>query len=187
MAMRERGTEVIQPYEPPEEPAYDWEYEDEPAYRRGPKILWGRLAVLAAFLLIAFLIGRAIAGGGVSQSDFDEAKAQRDDARAQASEFESEVADLEQQVAALQDENEQLQAQDTDSTGGSGTETGTDSGTEAAGETYVVKPGDNLRFIAQKFYGDVTLDDYIAEANGITDPSAIPAGMELTIPPDPEP
>jgi len=182
MAMRERGTEVIQPYEPPEEPAYDWEYEDEPAYRRGPKILWGRLAVLAAFLLIAFLIGRALAGGGVSQSDFDEAKAERDDARAQASEFQAEVADLKQQVAALQDEIEGLEAQDTGST-----DAETDTDTEAAGETYTVRPGDNLRFIAQKFYGDVTLDDYIAEANGITDPSAIPAGMELTIPPDPEP
>jgi cell division protein FtsB len=183
MAMRERGTETIEPYEPPEEPTYDWEYEDEPAYRGTPKILWGRLVVLGVFLLIAFFIGRALAGGGVSQDDFDQATAQRNDARAQASEARAEVADLERSVAALQDEVESLQQAQTGTTG-------EDTGTEAPpveGETYVVKQGDTLRGIAEKFYGDATLDDYIAEANDISDPSAISTGSELTIPPDPEP
>jgi nucleoid-associated protein YgaU len=190
MAMRDQRTladrtEVIDPYEPPEDPAYDWEYDDEPAYRNAPRILWGRLVVLGVVLLAAFLLGRATAGGGVSQEDFDAMRAERNDAQAQAADLQEENESLENQNAALQDELDAAQADTGTPTGTTDDETTTTD--EPAGETYVIKEGDTLREIAIEFYGDATLDDYIAEANDIADASLISEGTEITIPPDPEP
>ena len=102
LATREERTEVIDPYQPPEDPAYDWEYDDEPAYRNAPRILWGRLAVLAVVMLAAFLLGRATSGGGIPQEDFDAMRAERNDAQAQA-------ADLREENQSLEDQNELLQ------------------------------------------------------------------------------
>lgn len=184
LAARDERTEVIDPYEPPEDPAYDWEYDDEPAYRSGPRVLWGRLVVLAVVLLVAFLIGRATGGGGVPQEDFDAARAERNDAQAQVQDLQQEVSQLENQSEALQnslDEAEAAAETTTDTTGDENT------AEEPAGETYVIEEGDTLRDIAIEFYGDATLDDYIAEANDIADPSLISAGVEIIIPPDPEP
>lgn len=183
LAARDDRSEVIDPYEPPEDPAYDWEYDDEPAYRRGPRVLWGRLVVLGVVLLVAFLIGRATGGGGIPQEDFDAARAERNDAQTQVQDLQQEVSQLEQQNSALQTELEQAQAEE-DTTETTGEE---DTAEEPAGEPYVIEEGDTLRDIAIEFYGDATLDDYIAEANGITDPSLISTGTEITIPPDPSP
>jgi len=47
---------------------------------------------------------------------------------------------------------------------------------------YKVKSGDTLSGIAQRFYGDGSLFDLIAAANGIADPNSIPVGQTLTIP-----
>jgi cell division protein FtsB len=192
MAMRDHRslatqdrTEVIDPYEPPEDPAYDWEYDDEPAYRAAPRILWGRLVVFGVVLLLAFLLGRATAGGGVSQEDFNAMRAERNDAQAQVADLQEENQSLENQNTALQDELDAAQADATTTTGTTGEDTTTTE--EPAGETYVIKEGDTLRELAIEFYGDATLDDYIAEANDIADASLISAGVEITIPPDPEP
>jgi nucleoid-associated protein YgaU len=51
--------------------------------------------------------------------------------------------------------------------------------------TYVVKPGDTLRDLAVRFYGDVDLARLIAEENGIEDTSQLLVGDELEIPPEP--
>jgi nucleoid-associated protein YgaU len=45
-----------------------------------------------------------------------------------------------------------------------------------------VKPGDTLRDLAVRFYGDVDLAQLIAEANGIDDTSQLRIGQELKIP-----
>jgi hypothetical protein len=184
LATREDGTEVIDPYEPAEDPAYDWEYDDEPAYRTGPRILWGRLIVLAVVLLAAFLVGRATGGSGITQEDLDALRAERNDAQAQIEELQEEVTGLNQQNTALQDRIDQLEAEQGTTPPATGEDT---EGEEPAGETYVIREGDTLLELANEFYGDPSLDDYIAEANGITDPSLINAGDEITIPPDPEP
>jgi outer membrane murein-binding lipoprotein Lpp len=183
LAARDERTEVIDPYEPPEDPAYDWEYDDEPAYRRGPRVLWGRLVVLGVVLLVAFLIGRATGGGGIPQEDLNAARAERNDAQTQVQDLQQEVAQLENQNEALQNSLEEAEAAETptDTTGEE------DTAEEPAGETYVIQQDDTLRDIAIEFYGDATLDDYIAEANDIADPSLISAGVEIIIPPDPEP
>lgn len=165
--MNDGVTEPFEPYQP-DDSGYDWDYEPEPQ-RSGPKVLWGRVALLAIFLILAFVIGRMTAGGGggVSQTAYNRLK--------------DENATLKQQVTTLQNQAAAAQpsAQATPSAQASA------SAPAQGTRTYTVKAGDTLRGIAQKFYGDSSLDDLIAQANNITDPSSLRAGQELTIPPKP--
>jgi LysM domain len=143
----------------------EWEYESE---SRG-RILWGRIVALAIALLVAFLVGRATAGGGggVSEAEYNSVKRALTTARAQ-----------------IADQNE-----------GGPTVTGTPapspspsvSTTQAGtgGRTYIVRSGDTLRGVAIKFYGDPSLVDLIAQANHITDPTLVHQGTKLIIPPKP--
>ena len=179
MAMREQDS--LEPYEP-SDPGYDWDYEPEDHSRNMPNIIWGRVAVLGAVVLLAFLIGRMTAGGGgVPEERLASARNDLRDARAQ-------VTDLETQVQRLEDE---LAAQPADT----GTDTGGDTGGDAegggedeeapAGKEYTVQAGDTLNTIAIEFYGDAELADYIATANDIADPSLISTGTVIVIPPKP--
>lgn len=152
-----------EPLESYEDESYDWDYDEEP--RRGPKIFWGRVLLLGAFLILAFLLGRATAGSGVPQERVDAL-------RAQLAEKDDEIARLE---AAQETEPEPEPTTEPSPA---------DTATIPEGETYVVAQGDTLRDIAEDFYGDATLDDCIAEANGIDDPEALSVGSELTIPPE---
>jgi nucleoid-associated protein YgaU len=177
MAMRDDRTESLEPYEPPDS-GYDWDFNEEPDGRTMPNILWGRVAVLGAALILAFLLGRLTAGGGdVSQEDFDQVRAERDDARAQVEELQ----------AAL---NEAQQA--TPTPNATPTTDGTGEGGEGeeqpAGEveTYTIQSGDTLRTIAEDQYGDASLADALADFNDIIDPSAINTGDEIEIPPEEE-
>lgn len=52
---------------------------------------------------------------------------------------------------------------------------------------YVVGPGESLWTIAEKVYGDATLYKLIVEANNITNPARITAGITLIIPEKPSP
>ncbi len=171
-------TESFEPYRP--ESSYELEYEDEPEERRPGRVLWGRVAILGAALLLAFLLGRATGGvdPGVTQAKFDQVSDERDALEAQ-------VGTLESQLEAAQQATPAPSAAPTDDPAD---ETATDpEGETEGGEIYVVKSGDTLATIAEQFYGDASLDDYLAEANGITDPEALAVGTELTIPPEPEP
>jgi LysM repeat protein len=162
--MDDGRTEPFEPYQP--ETSYEWDYEEEPPQGGRPKILWGRIIAIAIVVLIAFLIGRATAGGGVSQDAYDLLKRKN--------------ASLEQQLNDARAAANNAQTPPVDNTASPA------ASESPAGDTksYVVKPGDTLRGIAEKFYGDPALDDYIAEANGI-EGSIIHAGDELTIPPKP--
>ena len=53
------------------------------------------------------------------------------------------------------------------------------------GKTYVIEPGDSLAFIAQEEYGNADYADFLAEVNGIADPSTIQVGQEIIIPDEP--
>lgn len=158
----------VEPYEPkrPEE-SYDWDYEEE---RRGPHILWGRVIALIVLVILAFLIGRATAGGG-------------DDDSARVQELNQQVNDLEADNQQLEDELAAAQAPEASPTA-SATQTPAEGDGEAEGETYTVQAGDTLRGIAESEYGDASLDDCIASANGITDPESLRTGDDLTIPPE---
>ena len=54
--------------------------------------------------------------------------------------------------------------------------------TGADTQPYTVKPGDMLSKIAQHFYGDGNLYPLIVKANTISNPNALKAGEQLTIP-----
>lgn len=171
-------TETFEPYRP--DSSYDLDYDDEPQPGRPGRVLWGRVAILGAALLIAFLIGRASGGGdGIPQADYDEVVAERDDLEAQVSDLESDLA------AALEPTPPPASA--SPAAGGGGEDEPTDPEGETEGDqTYTVKEGDTLASIAAEFYGDASLDDYLAEVNGITDPLSLAVGQELTIPASPD-
>jgi nucleoid-associated protein YgaU len=160
----DKDTTPFQTTEP--EPDDGW-YEDEP--NRHGKVLWGRIIALIVALLVAFLVGRATAGGGSSISPAAYAKVKRDLAIARAKATRTNQTPL------------AGQATPTPSPSPDASETTA----AAGGTTYTVKSGDTLRGIAQKFYGDASLTDLIAQANNITDPTLVHEGTELTIPPKP--
>ena len=55
-------------------------------------------------------------------------------------------------------------------------------GVTSTGKTHTVLPGDSLSKIAARFYGNMTLFNKIAQANGIQNPNIINAGAVLNIP-----
>lgn len=157
-------TETLETYEPG---SYEWDYEE--AADRPPRVLWGRIIMLGVLMLAAFFFGRWTVPEGASTVELQQANDRIAD-------LESDVATLEQQLAAEE------QAAETEPTPTPDSET-----TPATGEerTYVVRSGDTLAGIAVEFYGDASLDDLIAEANGITDPQSLRPGQKLIIPPEP--
>jgi hypothetical protein len=177
--MGDRMTETFEPYRP--DSSYDLDYDEEPQAGGTGRVLWGRVAILGAALLIAFLIGRATGGGtdGVAQDRYDDVVAERD-------ELENEVTDLTNQLAAAQEATPPPASASPGTAGGGGDEATDPEGETEGGETYVVQSGDTLASIAADFYGNASLDDFLAEANGITDPESLAVGQELTIPPEPE-
>jgi nucleoid-associated protein YgaU len=48
--------------------------------------------------------------------------------------------------------------------------------------TYTVQPGDNLSKISKHFYGDANKYNKIVQANSLSDPDKVKAGMQLKIP-----
>lgn len=169
--MSEYRTESFQPTEP--EQSYDWDYDDEP--QRKPRVLWGRIALLAAFLLVAFLIGRASAPGGISQTRFQQVVDERDELREENEALQAAAA--QEEAEATTDET----AAPTNEQTSEGTSTEESS---VEGETYVVESGDTLRGLSRQFYGTPFLDECIQVANDIIDPSELPVGIELVIPPE---
>ncbi len=166
------------------EPSYD----REDPFGQGPRVLWGRVAILAGVVVFAFLIGRLTAGGGGGGSTND-------------------TSSLQSQINSLRSQNNQLQAALQASN--SGTSTGSNSGSQTGtntvptstaapspsapasastlgpnGTTYTVKPGDSLIGIEEHFYHAFgqAYTTAIEQANQMSS-TAIRAGQTLTIPP----
>jgi nucleoid-associated protein YgaU len=59
-------------------------------------------------------------------------------------------------------------------------------GQQEGGQTYTVKPGDNLSKISKQFYGDPNeyMRIFYANRDKLRDPDRIQVGQELTVPPD---
>lgn len=156
-------------FEVDEPESYDWDYEEEQP--RAPRVLWGRIMIFVLLMGIAFWFGRATAPRNELASELA-------DARRELQLAQSEIDDLESQIAARPLEEEVTEP----------TPEPTVEQTERAAakqRTYVVRSGDTLLELAQRFYGDSSLDDLIAEANGIEDPTELRPGDELIIPPAP--
>lgn len=182
MASREPLIEPYRPHEP--EQSYDDDYyydvepERSPAGGERPRVLWGRVAILGGALLLAFLIGRSSAPDGIPEADLAAA-------RADAREAQGEVDELRAQIATLQTETQGLDEEKASGETEAGDE-GDAEGTAVENQTYTVKAGDTLSKIAERFYGNASLDDFLAEANPGVDPYALRVGQELVIPPNPE-
>ena len=185
MAMREHMSESLDPYEPPES-EYEWDYDEEPARRDAPKVLWGRVAILGAGIILAFLIGRMTAGGGIPASDLARAERQAEDARAEVAALTDRVTSLEDQLDAAEGAAAAGTTDTADDTTDNPDEEGDTAAPEGDVETHVVASGETLTTISEEYYDDTGYADYIAEYNGIDDPSLVSTGTELQIPPKPE-
>jgi nucleoid-associated protein YgaU len=163
--MRDR-TEPLAPYEPEPDPSYEWDYEDERSSR--PKVLWGRIVILAIVLILAYLLGRSTAPEGISESSLEQARA--------------ESAQLEEENQALTDQVDELEAAQESPGPTTTTEAGGTGETGAEAETYTVRRGDTLTSIAQDVCEDPTLDNAIGDLNGISDPEQLTVGSEIEIP-----
>ena len=170
--------EPFQTYEPEPDPGYDWDYEPED-HRPRPKILWGRLISLVAFMILAFFVGRMTVDEGIPQETVDKlrtdlavAEEQADAAAAQAEQFKT-------QRDAARDEIRELNA----ATDAEGVQEPATEGGET--KTYVVKSGDTLTEISKKFYGSTEYADYIADANNLEASAGLVIGDELLVPPKP--
>ncbi len=181
-------TEPLEPYEPSttygsHDLEYDWDYDQARSERQPLNIIWGRVAILGGIVLLAFLLGRMTSGsGGVDASKLTAANERIAELEQQNSALTTEgvakddqITDLQSQIAALE-------------TAGSTTEddpAAVTEDSEITGTKYTVEPGDTLQSIAEEFYGDASLDDFLAETNNITDPTALGVGQTLIIPNEP--
>lgn len=171
--MSNHETESFTPYEP-QTSSYAWDYGDEPpkgGANGTPNILWGRLVILGVLMILVFLIGRWSAPNGVDAEQLASLK----------SDYKAAQEEIDELKAAL------TQPQTTVSPAPSVTIGEQEDTAEDAmfdGETYVVQSGDTMRGIAERFCGDPTKDDVIAEFNGIADATIISVGAELKIPED---
>lgn len=159
-----------QPFEPEPDPAYDdWgDYEDP-----RPKILWGRVAVLGGAMLIAFLLGRAMAPDGIPQSRLTAAEGETDDLQSQVEQLSTELRQTRRQLTALQNSPPPAEEQPEPEPKESPT-------------VYTVEPGDTLLGLAQEFYDDPDLSVLIAEANNMSPNAKLNVGDQLIIPPKPD-
>jgi hypothetical protein len=153
----------------PYQPQSDEEEWDDEGRTPGPRVLWGRITILGLLLILAFMLGRASAPSGISQSAYDRVVRQN--------------RGLTAQVDALETAAGQPVVEESPSP--SPKASASSSPASKPARSYIVKKGDTLRGIAHKFYGDSSLDDYIAQANGITDPKQLRSGDTLVIPPKP--
>jgi nucleoid-associated protein YgaU len=163
----------------PEQPP---EAMEEPGPRL--RVFWGRIAALAFAIVLSFFAGWFAAPRDVDAARVRALEADLVDARDRIDDLESTAAAETDAVPApdeggVEQETPSPQAEDDEPVAEEPAEQGSI-------ETYVVQPGDTLQGIADQFYADPTLDNLIAEANGIDDPALIHSGLELEIPERPD-
>lgn len=166
------------------------------------KVLWGRVAALAATIILAYLIGRA-AAPQVPAEELSRAQTELAAAQERITELETRLEDTtspenarpELSPADNADEGAEPRAQapadgngaDGDLAPSGGPPEGNQAPQDQPGSvrTYVVEDGDTLNTIAKDVYGDASLVDLIAEANDITAQGQIQIGQKLELPPAP--
>lgn len=172
-------------------------------------VLWGRVIVLGGALVLAFVLGLLLAGDGSPSEEQIRASEAFQNVAAQRDSLQTENEQLQQQLDQLSrgdapsdaptvadDQSGQGQSgSDGQGSDGGGTDgggggsggggDGSGGGDRDAARVYVVRQGDTLSGIAQRFYGSGGLDarERIADANGIEPDATLQVGDELTIPP----
>ena len=158
----------------------DWDDSEETPLH----VYWGRVTALLVALLLAFGLGRASAPDGVEPATLQQVRAEAAELRADNDRLQEELSDAEQEAEAAAEATQEAPTEaptepDDETTGEQTAETSEE-------QTYVVKGGDTLGSIAQRFYEDAAFAEVIAEANGLSDPSLLTPGTELVIPERPE-
>jgi nucleoid-associated protein YgaU len=155
----------------------DYEYEDEGHYES--RVLWGRVGVYAASLILAFALGSCVGGrGSVPESEVVELRRQNAALAEENVELQDELAAVSAQGGAPEDAP-RISSPEDDAT--EPVEGATEGATEGGNRTYTVQAGDTLTAIAQRMYGDSTKFNLIAEANDLE--GQLVVGQELVIPP----
>ncbi|HVM14525.1 MAG TPA: LysM domain-containing protein [Egibacteraceae bacterium] len=152
-------------------------------YEPGGRVLWGRVAFFGVALLLAFLLGRGCAAG-VPQAEYEASQDRLEEVAQEKRQLEQELQALTNgaRVPEGEDEADGADAEDGEEAAPTSDTTATEDGVRI----YTVQPRDNLRSIAERFYGDGDKHDLISEANGIDSDNVLQVGQELEIPPDPD-
>jgi nucleoid-associated protein YgaU len=153
---------------------------EQPARRL--RVLWGRWVALAFMIAMSFFAGWFAAPANVDAARLHALEADLAEASAR-------IEDLESAGLPAPKPTPSPSREDDPRGGDFGDQPGAEKATgeqEAPFETYVVRRGDTLQGIADRFYEDPALDDVIAKANSLEDPALIHAGLKLEIPERPE-
>lgn len=166
----------------------DFDYEGAEDY--GGRILWGRIAVFGAALLLALILGRCTAGGGIDDAEFQAVVASNSEAQVALTTSQATIEQLQRELVEARAAS-QPGTTPTGTEGVTGTEGAApgDAGTQTDAEgnrTYVVQSGDTLSTIAESVYGDPTAFGAIASANNLSGDSPLQVGQELVIPNNPD-
>lgn len=172
--------DATEPFRPtrdddPTDDSYEWDYEEE---RTPSGVLWGRVLALAAMLILAFVLGRASAPSGVPSDEVDRLQTRLQVTQDELARLE---ADAEQEPQGNPTPSTSPTAQATDDAGDTA-----DPGNEGDTLVYTVQSGDTFATLAEEFYDDPALDDFLAEANGLSVSDPLQVDQELQIPPKPE-
>lgn len=150
------------------------------------RILWGRIAILAAVILLVFFVGRWTAG------DADAVRRELQASERRVTELEAKVSELEAQLQAqaaggVEEADEQPAGDGAEGEPTPEQETGTEDDAEQTrgdvSRSYEVQIGDTLRGIAEQVYGDPQEWPRIAEANNLSQDNVLTVGTVLEIPP----
>lgn len=148
-------------------------------------VLWGRVAALGGALLLAFLFGTWVADGSPTEDEIEASETYQEllEERNQLADDNSELEDQLDQLSRGEPPENPPTA-DNDSDDGDG-DSDSDDGSDEQSQVYVVRQGDTLSGVAQRFYGSSGREarERIAEANDIEPDATLTVGQELTIPP----
>lgn len=149
-------------------------------------ILWGRVAALGGALLLAFLFGTWVAGGdeGIDEQQHLETVEERDRLARENDELQEQIDQLSQGEPPQNRPTADNDGDDEDDSDSDGDGDGSDD-SDRQSQIYVVRQGDTLSGVAQRFYGSSGKEarERIAEANDLEPDSTLTVGQELTIPP----
>lgn len=153
---------------------------------RDVNILWGRVAALGGALLLAFLFGTWVAGGdeGIDEQQHLETVEERDRLARENEELQEQLDQLSQGEPPQNRPTADNDSDDEDGDSDSDDDDESD-GSDGQSQVYVVRQGDTLSGVAQRFYGSSGMEarERIAEANDIEPDATLTVGQELTIPP----
>jgi len=156
-----------------------------------PQILWGRVAILGAALVLAFLFGRMTKPAGIPESELAKAKERISELQEENDVLMTELAAAPLEGAVTTEEAPAETAAPAEGTaetveGVAENDDGTDAATQEISTTYIVEEGDTLTKIARQFYGKPSYASLIAEANNLSDPGNLTVGQKLLIPEKPK-